>query len=428
MAKILLKQTLVLNNSAEAESVDIAIDNDKIYQVGKIDESWKPDQIIDCTDKIALPGFVNTHTHAAMTLLRSYADDMKLMDWLGNKIWPIEAKMKRKDIYWGSMLAITEMIKTGTTTFADMYADMEQVAEAVAETGIRAVLSRGIIGINPNGETALGENIALFNNYNNTADGRITVMFGPHAPYTCPPDFLKKVIAAAKECQAEVHMHLSETAGEVADCFKQYGKSPIALMEETGLFECGVLAAHCVHVSAEDIAIMKKHNVRVAHNPISNMKLASGIAPVQQMLEQGICVGLGTDGTSSNNNLDMMEELRIVALLHKVNAMDPLVIPAKTAIELATTCGAQAVGLKDELGVISPGYKADIILLSMNDTRWYPRHNTASLVAYSANSSAVDTVIVNGKILLKDGKLTSIDEERVIYEANQCAKNLTSIS
>ncbi|WP_110952877.1 amidohydrolase [Anaerosinus massiliensis] len=424
MTKYLLKNATVLMENGMVQEADILIENDTIETIGSIDEKGAFDRVINCTNKLVIPGLVNTHTHAAMTLLRSYADDMQLMDWLENKIWPVEAKMKSDDIYWGSMLAIAEMIKTGTTTFADMYSEMHRVGDAVAETGIRGVLSRGMIGIAPNGQKALQENIALYNSYHNAADNRITVMFGPHAPYTCPPEFLCQVAEAAQKVGAEIHIHLSETLGEVENCVKQYKKSPIALMEDTGILDCGVLAAHCVHLSDADIALMKKYNVRVAHNPGSNMKLASGIAPVPKMLDADICVGLGTDGTSSNNNLDMFEELNLATLLHKVNTLDPLVIPALTGVKMATEYGAKAVGLGSTIGKISKGYKADIALIDMNHLQWYPRHDIISLLAYSANSSHVDTVFVNGKILLENGKLTTIDEERILYEVTTRAANL----
>lgn len=427
MSKLLLKEAVILDEEGRSKTADIAIENDCIYKIGEIEESWKADRVIDAGNHLAIPGFVNTHTHASMTLLRSYADDMALMDWLQNKIWPIEAKMKKEDIYWGAMLAIVEMIKSGTTTFADMYGDMEMVAKAVGETGIRAVLSRGMIGVAPNGMQALAENEALYKEFHQRSDGRITVMFGPHAPYTCPPDFLKKVVSKASALNAEIHMHLAETKGEVEDCVKQYGKSPIALMDEIGILECGALAAHCVYVSKEDIAIMKKRKVRVAHNPCSNMKLASGAAPVTEMLEAGIVVGLGTDGVSSNNNLDMLEEVKLAALLHKVHGLDPLAVPAFTAVQMGTGRGAAALGLGEVTGKLAAGYKADITLFSMDSSRWYPRHDIASLLVYSANSSSVDTVIVNGRVLLDQGTLTTIDEERVLYETNRRAMALKEV-
>lgn len=424
---LLLKNADVLSANGMVMRVNISITDSVITEIGACDE-FRADKVIDCTDKLAIPGLVNTHTHAAMTLFRSYADDMLLMDWLENKIWPAEANLTAEDIYYGSLLAIAEMIKTGTTTFADMYFEMPHVAQAVSESGIRAVLSRGMAGVSPNAEQALTESEAFFRQYHNSADGRITVMLGPHAPYTCPPDYLKRVVALAQRLNAEIHIHLSETAGEVENCIKQYGKSPIALMADLELFECGTLAAHCVHVSAEDIRIMQQKQVRVAHNPGSNMKLASGIAPVSQMLKAGICVGLGTDGAASNNNLDMLEELRLAALLHKANSQDPLVIPAKEACLMATHYGARALGLGKTTGVIAPGYKADIVLLDMKAPHWYPRHDHISLLTYSASSGDVHTVIVNGKILLENHVLTTMDEERLLYEAHHRSMRLTGKS
>ena len=232
----LIKDAAVVLPNGKTQENDIVIEGNKITSIGKAPADLKADNVINAKGKLAVPGFVNAHTHASMTLLRSYADDMNLMDWLNNMIWPIEAKMRKKDIYAGAMLAAVEMIKTGTTTFADMYGDMEQVAKMTIESGLRGVLSRGIIGVAPNGEQAFKENKELFDNYHGSADGRITVMFGPHAPYTCPPDFLRRVAEAAKARKADVHIHLSETKGEVDDCLKNYGKTPMEIMEDTGIF------------------------------------------------------------------------------------------------------------------------------------------------------------------------------------------------
>lgn len=420
----LIKNVLAVYPGGQVKKTNIAIKNNEIHAMGDVPQDFTADKTIDGKGKLAIPGFVNAHTHVSMTLLRSYADDMKLMDWLQDKIWPIEAKMTKDDIYWGAMLGIAEMLKTGTTTFADMYGDMEKVAQAVEETGIRAVLARGMIGSAPNGQAALQENCDLFEQYNNAADGRITVMFGPHAPYTCPPAFLRQVVEKAHKYDAQIHIHLAETAGEVDDCLKDYGKTPIALMEETGILECGVLAAHCVHLADDDIKLMKKYNVRVAHNPGSNLKLASGIAPVEKLLDSGICVGLGTDGASSNNNLDMLEEINLAALIHKASTLDPLAVPAFQSLQMGTDFGAQAVGLPD-IGKLEPGMKADITMFSMRGTQWTPCYDPVSLLVYSANASMADTVLVDGKVLLDNGKLTTIDEEKVIYEVNKAAQRLT---
>lgn len=421
----LIKDAAVVLPNGKTQENDIVIEGNKITSIGKAPADLKADNVINAKGKLAVPGFVNAHTHASMTLLRSYADDMNLMDWLNNMIWPIEAKMRKKDIYAGAMLAAVEMIKTGTTTFADMYGDMEQVAQMTIESGLRGVLSRGIIGVAPNGEQAFNENKELFDNYHGSADGRITVMFGPHAPYTCPPDFLRRVAEAAKARKADVHIHLSETKGEVDDCLKNYGKTPMEIMEDTGIFDCGTLGAHCVWLSDKDIEIMAKHNVRVAHNPGSNMKLASGIAPVPQLLKAGVCVGLGTDGASSNNNLDMLEEIRLAALLHKVNTLDPLAVPAFEALKMGTEYGAKAVGLEN-LGRLEEGAIADITLFDMSGYAWQPKFDLISLLVYSAPSNSADTVIVDGRVLMEKGELKTLDEEKIIYEAAQSVARITA--
>lgn len=416
MNRILLKRAEVLFPAGQVSVADIAIEGNRIAGIGELSD-WQADTIVDCHDKLAIPGFVNTHTHAAMTLFRSYADDMLLMDWLKYKIWPAEANLSGEDVYWGTMAAIAEMIKSGTTCFSDMYFFMDDVARAVQESGIRAVLSRGMAGVAPTGAQALVESESFFKDWHKAANGRITVMLGPHAPYTCPPEYLKKVVELARKLGAQIHIHLSETAGEVSDCHKLYGKSPIALMNELGVLDCGVLAAHCVHLSSEDIELIAQKKVRVAHNPGSNMKLASGIAPVKELFDAGVCVGLGTDGAASNNNLDLLEEMRLTALLHKVSTGDPTILPAGTAVDMATKQGAEAVGHGNSIGRLETGYKADIVLIDMHSPHWYPRHDRLSLLTYAANSSDVHTVIIDGKIVLAAGRLTTIDEEKIMREA-----------
>lgn len=422
--KILISHAHIFQADGVVQEGSIAIEGDKITAIGEVPASWKPDRTIDAKDKFAVPGFVNAHTHASMTLLRSYADDMKLMDWLQQKIWPIEAKMRNEDVYWGAMLAAVEMIQSGTTTFADMYGpDMEKVAEVVETSGLRAVLSRGLIGVVPDADEKLQENATLFKNWHKKAAGRITVMFGPHALYTCPPDYLRKVAETAKALGAEIHIHMSETKGEVEDCLKQYGKRPFAHVASTGLFDNGTLAAHCVHLDDEDVAIIKKYGIRIAHNPGSNMKLASGIAPVPRLLKEDVCVALGTDGASSNNNLDMLEEVNLAAMLHKVASYDPEAVPAAEALRMGTVYGAKAVGLS-EVGILKEGYKADIVLFDMNSPAWVPRHDPVSLLVYSANAASVDTVIVDGRILMEKRELLTLDEERILFETKRRVAHL----
>ena len=421
----LIKNAIVLLPDGTTPVANIAVIDDRIAAVGDVPENFQAGKVIDGTQHFAIPGFVNAHTHASMTLLRSYADDMKLMDWLEQMIWPIEAKLRSDDIYWGAMLAAVEMIRSGTTAFADMYGpDMERVAEVVEVSGLRGVLSRGLIGVAPDSDKKLEENAALYENYHGAAQGRITVMFGPHALYTCPPDYLKKIAAKAQALGAEVHIHMSETVGEIENCLKEYGKRPFAHVASTGLFENGTLAAHCVHLDDEDIDIIKKYQIRVAHNPGSNMKLASGTAPVPRLLEEGICVALGTDGASSNNNLDMLDEVQLAALMHKVHTLDPLAVPALTAVKMGTEYGAQALSLRD-VGRLQAGDKADIVLFSMHGAAWTPCYNPVSLLAYAAKSSSVDAVMVDGKLLMENGALTTLDEEHILFEAQKVADRLT---
>ncbi|MDD3365479.1 MAG: amidohydrolase [Syntrophomonas sp.] len=377
------------------------------------------DHRLDGHNQMALPGFINAHTHAAMTLLRGYADDLPLMEWLENKVWPLEAKLTAEDIYWGTMLAIVEMLKSGTTCFADMYYFMDDVARAVEKSGIRAILARGMVGIGPENEQAITESRELVCKWNGKANGRINFILGPHAPYTCPPDYLKRVMELAEELKVGLHIHLAETAGEFADINRMYGKTPVAHLESLGLFKHQVLAAHCVHLSEQDVEILAKYQVGVAHNPESNMKLASGIAPVPEMLKAGIPVALGTDGASSNNNLDMLQEMRTCALLHKVNTFDPTVIPAYQALQMATANGAQALRLDAEIGQLKAGMKADIILVKVDEAHFLPCYDLVANLVYSGQASDVNTVIIDGNIIMQDRVIKTIDEREVLAQAKR---------
>lgn len=423
MSKLLIKNVELLH-TPNGDLYYIAVEDNKITYVGKdMPENMQDAEIVDGKGKLATAGMVNTHGHVSMTLLRSYADDMELMDWLQNKIWPIEDKMNAQDIYWGAMLGIVEMLKGGTTCFADMYAFMENVARACAETGIRANLCRGLIGVAPDKDVKLAENNVLAVNWQGYDNGRIRISYGPHAPYTCPVDYLEKVIKAAADHEAEIQMHLCETKFEVDTCMKEHGLTPIQLMDKLGMFDLGTIAAHCVHLTDNDMEIMAAKKVRVAHNPQSNLKLASGIAPVAQMLEKGICVGIGTDGASSNNNLDMLEECRAAAMLHKATNFDPLAVPAQKAWEMATVDGAKTLGF-DNLGLLEAGQLADIVLWDMHKPYWYPRNNKLSLLVYAASANDADTVIVAGKKVVAGGKLLTFDEEKIYVQASACMEKL----
>lgn len=425
MSKILIKDThlltMVEQTLEDPQIGDILIEDNKITKIGKF--SCTDDvEIIDGKNTVALPGLVNCHGHAAMTLLRGYADDMELMQWLEEKIWPREAKMTEEHIYWGTMLACLEMIKSGTTTFADMYISMNEVANAVTDSGMRACLSRGITGGNGQGEDSLIESKEFIQKWKGKE--RITCMMGPHAPYTCTDDYMKKIINLAKELQVGIHIHLAETEKEFLDIQKQRGKTPVAHMKDLGLFELPVLAAHCVHITSEDINILKEANVAVAHNPESNLKLASGIAPVVELLEKEVTVGLGTDGASSNNNLNMFEEFHLASLLHKATSKNPTVIPAYQALQMGTIYGAKALGLDQEIGSLEVGKRADIILLDLHKAHLYPCHDIVANLVYSAQAADVKTSIIDGKLIMQDRKILAFDEEKVITEAKRVAEEL----
>jgi 5-methylthioadenosine/S-adenosylhomocysteine deaminase len=428
--KILIKDCYLLSGDFKVTTGDIAIEGNRFLQVGgdgQLPPEWKPDRVIEAKDHLCLPGLINCHTHAAMTMLRSFADDLPLMHWLEKKIWPVEARLTGDDVYWGTLLAIIEMIESGTTTFSDMYFFMDKVAEAVDVSGVRACLARGLVGTGDSAAEGLQESRELFEKWNGAAGGRINVWFGPHAPYTCPPDYLDKVLALAQDCHAGIHIHLAETRDEIEQIASEYGQTPVDYLAERGVFRFPVLAAHCVHLTADDIATLAEAGVAVAHNPESNMKLASGIAPIPELLEAGVTVGIGTDGAASNNNLDMFEEMRTAALLHKVNKADPLVLPAAQALAMATRDGASSLMLQ-ELGVLQPGYLADMILVDINQAHLYPRHNLVAHMVYAAQASDVDTVIIDGKIVMEQRKILTIDKERVFQEVEERSRRLISES
>ena len=405
---------------------DILVEDGVIKKISRYPERVEPGEgatVKDAGRMILLPGLVNAHGHAAMSMLRGYADDLPLQAWLEQKIFPVEERMTADDIYWGTMLSIVEMIKGGTTTFADMYFYMERVAEAAAESGIRAVLCRGLVG-GENGAASLAEGEQLYRDWNGRGAGRIRVTLGPHAPYTCPPEFLKDVASAAESLEVPLQIHLSETAGEVEASKKEHGVSPVALMERLGLLTQRVTAAHCVHLDDDDIAILAGNGVRVVHNPGSNLKLGSGVSPVQKLLAAGITVGLGTDGAASNNNLDMFEELRLAALLAKGVGLDPTHIPAGKALEMATAGGARAL-FQNGVGRLKEGWRADIIGVSRDLPHAVPLHDPAAHLAYSAGAADVRLVMVDGELLLENGELLYLDEEKIKAEAGQCAARLT---
>ena len=409
---------------------DLLVEDERIVEIseeaGKI-ERRKTDRVIDGADLLLMPGMINTHGHAAMTLLRGYADDLPLQKWLEEKIWPAEEKLTGDDIYWGTLLAICEMLKGGTTTFADMYFFMDRAAEACVEGKIRAVLSRGLVGLNDGSNEALQEASALQSEWHGGGDGRITVTYGPHSLYTCRPDYLRRVMEEAAKTESALQIHVAETAQEVETCWHDYGSTPVEHLYRLGLFEHRVIAAHCVHISASDIVILGSNKVGVAHNPGSNLKLGSGIAPLAHLLEAGVTVGLGTDGAASNNNLDLLEEMRLAALLAKGNDCEPTLLPAKKALELATVDGAAVLGLP-EIGQLKEGYKADLIAFSLKEPQAAPLFEPAAYVVYAAAAADILYVLVDGEPVVEEGRLTKLDEEKIISECLRRAERITGKS
>ncbi len=428
MADILIKDGYIITMDAQRRILErgsVAIKGDKITAVGK-DVQERADTVIDARGKAVLPGLINAHTHLSMTLLRGVADDMPLMEWLETKIWPIEKNLTAQDSYLGALLGCLEMIKSGTTCFADQYFFMQDVARAVEEAGLRAMLSYGIIEMDDpkRRESELRAGEKLVKTCQGAAGGRIQTMFGPHAAYTCSPECLMQVKELAKKYKVGIHTHISETQDEVDKITKKYGKRPVDHLDSIGFLGPEVLAAHCIWLTEKEIAVIRKQGVKPVHNPVSNMKTASGVAPVPEMLAAGIPVALGTDGAASNNSLDMFSEMKFAALLSKAHKLDPTALPAQVVLEMATINGAIALGLQDKIGSLEVGKKADIVMVDMKKPHLAPLHNVISHLVYSAVGGDVDTVVVDGKVLMRERGVLTLDEVKVLEETQKAADDL----
>jgi 5-methylthioadenosine/S-adenosylhomocysteine deaminase len=405
--------TLVMNNG-----VIEYIGNEPQLPVGA-------DDVIDGQGKLYMPGLVNTHGHAAMSLLRGLKDDVNLQVWLQEYMWPTEAKFTSEDVKAGTLLSIVEMLKSGTTTFMDMYDHMDHVAQAVETSGMRACLNRGVIGLCSEEvqKAKLEEAIRFARTWNRGAQGRITTTMAPHAPYTCPPDYIVKFVEAAHELNLPIHTHMSETAREVQDNVNTYGVRPVEHLLRLGVFSRPSLVAHGVHLTDDEISILAENGVGVSHNPGSNLKLASGVARVPDLLRAGVRVSLGTDSAASNNNLDMFEEIRLAALLHKGVSGDPTAVPAAEAIRMGTVDGARSLWLND-VGTLEVGMKADVIALDVTAAHFQPAADIVSHVVYGASGGDVTDVWVDGRQLVRGRQCVTVDEERIIYEANAALQRL----
>ncbi len=399
---------------------DIYISGDKIVSVDNVPEGFTAEKVIDGKNRLAIPGLINAHTHAYMSIFRNIADDLEFNDWLFGRILPLEDKLTPEDMYWGTLLGNLEMIATGTTSYVDMAINMEGSVKAALDSGMRAWVSRGLVGegADEGGRVRLEENL----NACAMANEKVSVILGPHAPYSCDTKYLKIVTAAAKKHNLPMTIHLSESIKEVEDIKKAHGVSPIELMEKIGLFEVPVIAAHCVQLSDNDIEILARNNVTVATNPISNLKLANGFAPLVKLKNAGVNIAIGTDSAASNNTLNMFSDINFASLIHKGLLHDPLAVSASDAIRYATVGCATALG--EKIGRIEEGFKADIALLDTDLPQFCPRNNFISALCYSANGSEVQTVIINGEIVMENKEFKTLDKEKIYYE---CQKRIERI-
>ena len=427
MLKLLIKNALILTvnqNNEVLENADIAVADGRLLAVGKVPENFLPDKVINATDQIALPGLVNTHTHIPMSLFRNYADDLPFWPWLLEKIKPAEDHLSAEHVYWGAKLGVLELIQSGVTCFSDMYFYMDEVAKVVKESGIRACLSGVLLEVGDLGPTFMKAAVDFHDSWDGKAEGRIKAFFGPHSMYLCGPEYLRETTEEALKRKTAIHIHLAESRQEVADCLEKYGKSPVQHLADLGMFACRTVAAHCVHVSADDIDLLAKHKVSVVNNPTSNMKLANGFAPIDAIMKKGINVALGTDGSASNNNVNLFEEMHLAALVNKAVTEDAESVPATEVLRMATINGAKALGMENEIGSLEVGKRADLILLDTSKPHYFPRHNPVSSLAYSAQAADVKTVMVNGQVLLENYQFKTIDVEETMREAERMAFDL----
>ena len=401
---------------------DICISGDTITAAGTQPEGFTADKIIDGSGKLAIPGLMNCHAHSYMSLFRNLADDLTFEDWLFGSIMPREDMLTPDDAYWGAMLSCSEMIKSGTVCFMDMHMFPIKCAEAAKTLGMKAVMTRGLTGPDRTEKDAIRRyNEHMQEREQFKDDPLISFKLGPHAIYTCGRDYLEFLVEKAKETKQEFHIHLSETLNEVKNCYKEHGKSPVEYLDELGFFDVKTAAAHCVHLSEQDMDILAEKNVSVIHNPKSNLKLANGIAPIPHLMEKNVNICMGTDSQASNNTLNMFTEMNYAALLHKGTTGIPTVCTAREVLDFATVNAAKALGF-EKSGAIASGNKADIAILDLDRPEFYPRNDLTAALVYSANGSEVDTVIINGDIVLEKGRLTKFDEEEIYAKAREAAE------
>ena len=413
----------------------VAVRRDEIVAVGPMHEitsRYEATEVIDCSGKAIMPGLVNAHTHVPMTLLRGLADDLRLDVWLMGYIMPVEREFVRPDYCWlGTQLACAEMIRTGTTCFADMYYYEEAVADATAQTGLRAVCGQTILKFPSPDALSYDEGLARTRDFIQRWKGHrlITPSVAPHAPYTATPNMLRAAAALALEFDVPLQIHVAETAREVKELRATVNMRAVPWIEQYNVLEPRSIAAHCVHVNQDELTILRQHNTGAVHNPTSNLKLSSGFAPVVQMLEMGLNVGIGTDGVASNNDLDMFEELRLAALLAKAVTGDPTTLPARQALEMATIMGARVLGLDQEIGSLEPGKKADLIVVDLDSVHNSPPFRRDeqliySQLVYAAKGSDVLHTMCDGVWLMRDRVPLTVDEPALLAQARKLAQRI----
>lgn len=404
---------------------DIAIDGDTILAIGDVPEGFRPDEVIDGYNHVALPGLFNAHCHAAMTYERGWAEDLPFDRWLNEKIWVAEAALTPDDVYWGAALAACEMIRSGVVGFNDHYFYMDRVAEVVEESGMKAGLAWCVFGIGDDSEVGanLEGTLDFIDRWQGRAGGRLRLLLGPHSPYVCPPDFLARVAEIAADRDLSVHLHVAESQEQVDNSLAAHGKTPVAHLADLGIFDVPCIAAHCLYVSDEDLAILAEHDVTVAHTPITYMKLAMGVNDLSRFFERGIDVAIGTDGPASNADLDMFAAIRQTVILQKHAQRNPEAVRGDTALRMASQNGAWAVGFPTS-GVLAAGRPADLILIDMDKPHLLPRHDLVANVVHSAKAADVTYVVVDGRWLYRKGELLTLDEAKIKAEAERGAFRL----
>ncbi|MEW6069693.1 MAG: amidohydrolase [Candidatus Thermoplasmatota archaeon] len=404
---------------------DVLIEDDRIAELGS--NLTTKDYVINCENKILLPGLINSHTHLPMTLFRGYADDLPLQDWLETKIWPLEANLTEEHVYYGALLGILELIRNGITTFNDMYFFGNAVKRAVEKSGIRALFGQAVVDFPTAEFKNSSEAFKLFESLAKSSSELFMPTVGVHSLYTCSKETLLKAKELSKKYETLLHIHAAETRKEVYDSLKEHGKRPVEYLSEIGFLGGNVVAVHLGWITKGEVSILGKTGAKAVHCPISNMKLAVGsVPPLAELFNENVVVALGTDSAVSNNSLDLFEEMKVATLLQKMHRWDARVMPAQVTLDLATINGAKALAMEHLLGSVEVGKKADLVLVDLKKPHLTPCHNIISNLVYSTKGSDVTTTIVDGKILMENYEFKTLNEEEILAKASSCAFDLAN--